>query len=108
MDEIKLTLDEILTEMVSLGLIDDEGTPISYNTFKNRASIHRYGWNKVTYIGKPGLSLFAFYAYYSSDLDANVMKDAYNSFLKLVKGNLTEFNLGDVRWKERIPISYDY
>lgn len=108
MRKVKLTIDEVHAKLVTMGFLSAEGEPIAYNAFKNRASIHRYGPNKITFIGTPGTSLFAFYAAFANDADSNVMKEAYASYLKLVKGNMTEFEDGDVRWKERIPVGYDY
>lgn len=101
----KLKIEEVHAKMVTLGIISVEGEPIPYNKFKNRATIHRYGSSKVTYIGTPGTSLFAFYSPFKNDADSNVMKDAYASYLKLVKGNMDEFNEGEVKWLEKIPIS---
>lgn len=84
----------------------DNNKPLSYSGFKNRASVHKYGKNyKVVFVGHPRQNLFGFYTMYGPDSD--VMKEAYDMYVSLVKGDMTGYNEGDIQWGNcGIPISY--
>lgn len=110
---MKLSNDQLIENLKLLGLVEVSDNsrfnyynPISYSGFKNRASIHRYGNKlKVVFIGHPKLNLFGFYVMY--DTDSNVMKEAYNMFIRLIKGDMTEYNNGDIQWGNAgIPLVY--
>ena len=84
----------------------DNNKPLSYSGFKNRASVHKYGKNyKVVFVGHPRQNLFGFYVMWGAD--SNVMKEAYDLYVSLVKGDMTGYNEGDIQWGNcGIPISY--
>ena len=84
----------------------DNNKPLSYSGFKNRASVHKYGKNyKVVFVGHPRQNLFGFYVMWGTDSD--VMKEAYELYVSLVKGDMTGYNEGDIQWGNcGIPISY--
>lgn len=89
---------------------------ISFSQFKNRATVHPYGKGrnqlKIVYCGQPREVLFAFYV--MSDTDPNVLREAYEWYKRLVKGDtgpIDEGNVkigncgfplqyGPIRWKE--------
>ena len=104
---MKLTLEQLHTNLKSLGLMSIEtNKPISYSGFKNRASVHKYGDSyKIVFVGQPKQNLFGFYVMYGND--SQVMKEAYDMFISLVKGNMEDYNEGDVQWGNGgIPIGY--
>lgn len=96
----------IYNNLSKLGLINAEGGPLLYSGFKKFASIHRYGNKyKIVFIGLPKENLFGFYVEYGND--TQVLKDAYKMYVRLVNGNMEEFNDKDVQWGNcGIPISY--
>ncbi len=100
---------QIQTKLLKLGLINDDGTPVLYSKFKNRATIQRYGpkSKKVIYIGQPNVSLFGFYPFDEVGHDSVVLKDAYQNYVKLVKGNDEPYRFGTVEWTAGvIPVKY--
>lgn len=104
---MKLSKDQLIENLKVLGLVSiEDGRPISYSGFKNRASIHRYGNTyKIVFVGHPKQNLFGFYVMY--DNDTQVMKEAYGMFVRLVKGDMEEYNDGDVQWGNAgIPLGY--
>lgn len=104
---MKLTLEQLHYNLKVLGLMSTEtNEPLSYSGFKNRASIHRYGKKfKVVFVGHPRHNLFGFYTMYGTDSD--VMKEAYDMYWKLVKGDMEGYNEGDVQWGNcGIPLAY--
>ncbi len=108
---MKLSIKLIQQRLSKLGLIDEGGNPVLYSKFKNLASIHRYSGRgntyKVVFIGQPKENLFGFYAAFANDNDPLVMKEAYANFLKLVKGDITPYEDGDVQWGNTgIPVVY--
>jgi hypothetical protein len=97
--EDKQLLD-VMTNLVVLGMVgfNDNG-PISYNFFKNRASVHKYSGSrtrKIVYVGVPKRNLFAFYT--SNGSDAECLKEAYEYYTQLVKGDVSPFLEKDVQW----------
>jgi len=42
-----LNITQIKDKLKLLGLITNEGKPISYSGFKNKASVHRYGQKNI-------------------------------------------------------------
>jgi hypothetical protein len=110
---MKFSNEQLVEKLSQLGLvgINENGSftyyqPVSYSAFKNRASIHRYGRTaKIVFVGSPKNNLFGFYV--MCDTDSNVMKEAYNMFVNLVKGEMTEYNQENIQWGNcGIPISY--
>jgi hypothetical protein len=101
----KLTIQHLLHNLNNLGLITNNKL-LSYASWKNRASIHRYGKvNRIVFIGRPNDNLFAFYTV--PDTDSATMKQAYEMYVKLVKGDITDFNTGTVQWTDgKIPLEY--
>ena len=102
------TNEELIKNLVELGVVNGDMKPISYSGFKNRASVHRYGSPvkyKIVFLGQPKNNLFGFYVMYGDD--TKVMKEAYNMFLRLIKGNMEDYNIGDLQWGNAgIPLSY--
>lgn len=72
---------------------------ISFSKFKNRATVHKYGegseLRKIVYCGTPKEVLFAFYV--ETDSDPNVLREAYNWYRRLVKGDTGPIDEGDVK-----------
>lgn len=101
----KLTIEHLLHNLKKLGLTTND-KPISYANWKNRTSIHRYGnTNRIVFIGRPNDNLFAFYTV--PDTDSATMKQAYEMYVKLVKGDITDFNTGTVQWTDgNLPLVY--
>jgi hypothetical protein len=102
----ELNITQIKNKLKLLGLITNEGKPISYSSFKNKASVHRYGKKyKIVFIGIPKTNLFGFYTMYNTDM--LVMKEAYSLFLELVNDNIEPYTNKDVQWTNRgIPLTY--
>lgn len=103
---MKLTHKEALQKLKKLGVVNSDNQPVSLTGFKNRASVHKYGSKlKVVYMGLPKENLWGFYVMY--DNDNNVIKDAYKMFLKLVSGDMSDFDAKDIQWGNAgIPVVY--
>lgn len=104
---MKLTLEQLHENLKLLGLMSiDTNKPLSYSGFKNRASVHRYGNQyKVVFVGHPKQNLFGFYTIWGND--SEVMREAYDMYVRLVKGNMEDYAAGEVQWGNAgIPISY--
>jgi hypothetical protein len=112
---MKLSKEQLFEKLEMLGLVRLEKNsrfsfykPVSYSAFKNRASIHRYGKSskyKIVFIGQPKQNLFGFYVSY--DVDSQAMKEAYEMFVNLVKGNMADYLRDDVQWGNcGIPLVY--
>ena len=94
-----MTAKQIQAKLKKLGLINDDGTPVLYSQFKNRASVIRYGktQKKIAFIGQPKDNLFGFYPKETAH-DSIVLKNAYKQYVQLVRGNIDAFVAGDVQW----------
>jgi hypothetical protein len=103
---MRLSLEQLHYNLKVLGLMGiDNNKPLSYTGFKNRASVHKYGKYKVVFVGFPRKNLFGFYTMYGAD--SEVMKEAYDMYVRLVKGDITDYNDDDVQWGNcGIPLSY--
>jgi hypothetical protein len=103
---MKLSNEQLIEKLRLLDVIGVNDKPISYTAFKNRASVHRYGKAyKIVFLGAPKSNLFGFYVVFGND--SQVMKEAYDMFLDLVKGDMTDYNLDDIQWGNAgIPIAY--
>ncbi len=108
---MSLNAKQINSKLKKLGLVEENDSPILYSKFKNRASIHRYGRGKrvlkIIFLGLPKENMFGFYPAFANDTDVNVMKEAYAMYLRLLKGDLEDFNNGSVQWGDKgIPLAY--
>jgi hypothetical protein len=104
---MKLSNEQLIDNLKLLGLVNlSTNKPIAYSGFKNRASVHKYGKNyKIVFVGQPKENLFGFYVMYDNDTKA--MKESYEMFVSLVKGNMDDYDNGDVQWGNAgIPLSY--
>jgi hypothetical protein len=101
--------NEVIEKFMNLAIItgsNDKLSPISFNGFKNRASIHRYGkTHKILFIGHPKHNLWGFYLPKVNDKD--YLKAAYKVFIETLKGNMKHIDTGVLQWgNSGIPISY--
>jgi len=103
---MSLTEKQIRTKLKRAGLLDMNGNPLPYAQFKNYASIQRYGSkHKIVFIGQPKENLFGFYVMYDSD--PAVLKEAYNWYVRIARGDLSPIDDGDVMvGNSGIPIEY--
>lgn len=104
---MKLSNEQLIENLKLLEMVNlNTNKPVSYSGFKNRASVHKYGrTNKIVFLGAPKLNLFGFYVVWGND--SQVMKEAYEMFLNLLKGDMTDYNFGELQWGNAgIPISY--
>lgn len=97
-----MTLNQIYSRLKKLGLINDNNEPVLYSRFKNRATIHAYkagrGVRKVVFIGVPNQNIFGFYSPFIGSTDTQIMKEAYTRFTKLVNGDMSDFEVGQIQW----------
>lgn len=93
---MKLSLEQLHDNLRELGLMDMNDKPLSYSAFKNRASVHRYGDYKIVFVGFPKRNLFGFYVMWGND--SEVMREAYDMYSKLVKGDMEDYDNGDLQW----------
>lgn len=104
----KISVLVVLNNLKNLGLINEDGVPISYGKWKNKASIGKYGKPdnqlKIVFIGFPNENVFGFYV--DSIPDNEAMKEAYGWFLKLAKGKIDpEMH---IQWGNReLPKKYE-
>lgn len=99
--------EQLIENLKLLGLVNlSTNKPITYSGFKNRASVHRYGkTHKIVFVGHPKQNLFGFYTTWGND--SEVMKEAYEMFVNLVKGKMFDYECGDIQWGNcGIPIGY--
>lgn len=104
---MRLSNEKLVDNLKLLGFVNLEtNKPVSYTGFKNRASVHKYGNSyKIVFIGHPKQNLFGFYTMYGND--ASVMKEAYEMFVNIVKGNMDDYDNGNVQWGNAgIPLGY--
>lgn len=104
---MRLNLEQLHYNLKVLGLMGiEDNMPLSYTGFKNRASVHKYGNKyKIVFVGFPRKNLFGFYTMYGTD--SEVMKEAYDMYCRLVKGDMTDYDNDDVQWGNcGIPLSY--
>ena len=98
---------DLMDRLKLLGLVNvSTNQLLAYVGFKNRASIHRYPFNKrVIYIGHSG-NLFAIYPVNQGN-DSEFLKDAYNILKRFVKGDKEIFNNKYIQWANtRIPLEF--
>ncbi len=104
----RLSIKQLHANLKALGIMDKKtNKAISYASFKNRTTIHRYGTKlKAVYMGQPNSNLFAFYT--QPNNDTNTMLEAYELLLRLVKGDTTDYNDARVQWGNcAIPANYE-
>lgn len=101
-----MNFEVIHTNLSKLRLITSDNKPLLYSAFKKFASVHKYGNKyKIVFVGIPNDNLFGFYVDWGNDTD--VMKQAYKMYVRLVNGNMDEFNDKEVQWGNcGIPIKY--
>ncbi len=92
---MRLNADQLYTKLKQIGVVYRK-TPISYVGFKNRTTIHRTPNRVVVYLGLPKSNLFAFYPPVGND--AEVLKNAYDLFVTLAKGDATPYKQRLVGW----------
>lgn len=72
---------------------------LSFSKFKNRATVLKYGsgteQRKIVFCGQPRVVLFAFYV--ENDIDPNTLREAYNWYKQLVRGDTGPIDNGDVK-----------
>ena len=103
---MKYTHLELMEKLKALGLVSADDKPVSYSRFKNSATIMRYAKkNKIVFVGRPKENLFGFYMTYN--IDSDNMRFAYDMFVKLVKGNMEDYEDGCLQWGNAgIPLVY--
>ena len=102
---MKLTHKQLMQKLKALGVVSPKGEPVTFPAFKNRATVHRYGKDyKIVFMGIPSKNLFGFYVMYGTDME--VMKEAYKMFMRLIQGNMEDYENRDLQWGLRIPIAY--
>ena len=102
---MKLTHKQLMQKLKALGVVSPKSEPVTFPAFKNRATVHRYGKDyKIVFMGIPSKNLFGFYVMYGTDME--VMKEAYKMFMRLIQGNMEDYENRDLQWGLRIPIAY--
>ena len=104
---MKLSNEQLIDKLKDLGLVNIEtNKPISYSGFKNRSTIFKYGKKyKTVFVGQPKQNLFGFYTMWGNDTE--VMKEAYDMFVSLVKGDMSYYNDKDIQWGNAgMPLEY--
>lgn len=96
---------EVLKRFKKLGLVTADGQPISFNAFKDRSSVHRYGlrknnMQKILFTGHPRENLWGFFLPIQNDKD--FLKQAYGIFKKVVNGDMEWFETNLVHGKAAI------
>jgi hypothetical protein len=102
---MKLTHKQLMQKLKVLQMVLPKNVPVTFPAFKNRAMISNYGKNyKIVFLGIPAQNLFGFYVMYGNDMEC--MKEAYNMYVRLVKGDMEDYENKDLQWGLRIPIVY--
>ena len=100
---------DYVKNLQDINLLDSEGKPVSYASFKNRTTILKYGKGrkqlKIVFAGIPQKNLFGFYVY--TDTDPNVLKEAYEMLKQISRGDMTPIEDKDVQWGNcGMPLAY--
>lgn len=87
---------QIFARLNKANLMED-GKPVSFSKFKGYATIYRYSANKhkIVFVGQPKENLFGFYV--KNDSDMKVLREAYDWFVRMAKGDLAPLNEKDVQ-----------
>jgi hypothetical protein len=104
---MKLRHEQLIDKLKDLGLVDlSSNKPLSYSGFKNRASVHKYGNKyKIVFVGQPRQNLFGFYVMWGND--SEVMKEAYDMLVNLVRGSMVDYLNDEIQWGNAgIPLGY--
>ena len=99
---MRLPLTILNQKIKDLGLIDENGKPISFAKFKQRVAIHQYGKGQrrlfILFIGHPKENLLAFYP--PTDTRPSMLKIAYEYLVDtitqtnaLVSSDMASLNL---------------
>lgn len=101
----------ILNEKIKeLGLIDDNGNPITFAKFKQRIDIHQYGKGQrrlfILFIGHPKENLLAFYP--QTTTRPSMLKIAYEYLVDTITtSSKEEYEDDNVMWGNcGYPLSY--
>lgn len=102
---MKLSHKQLMQKLKALYMISEKNVPVTFPAFKNRAMVHKYGRDyKIVFLGIPSQNLFGFYVMYGTDMEA--MREAYTMYMRLVRGNIEDYENKDLQWGLRIPINY--
>lgn len=102
----------VMNEFKTIGLLGENGTPISKTQFKERASIHQYGKGKdmlnvLYFYIHPKECIYGFYPLFRGDTKAECLKNAYKMYIDLLNGEMEDFDCKDIqRGNCGIPLSY--
>jgi hypothetical protein len=98
---------EVEGKLMAMGMLP-KGKPVSFREFQERAQVSKYGKRAlyIIFIGEPKHNMFGFYPEISTK--AQAVRDAYNSYKKLVNGDLSELNGLNVAWGDSgYPLVYN-
>ncbi len=102
---MKLTHKQLMQKLKDLHMVSPQNVPVTFPAFKNRAMVHKYGKDyKIVFLGMPSKNLFGFYVMYGTDMEA--MREAYAMYMRLVRGNIEDYENKDLQWGLRIPLKY--
>lgn len=107
--------NEIIQKFKQIGLVNDQGKPISFTAFKKLGDLHNYSSGRTTvarilFFGHAKENCFGFYLHMTTK--AEYLRESYNIFIDTVNGDmgwLIEDRLGlwGLVWgNSGIPISY--
>lgn len=100
-----MTNKELIKKLKELHAINVNGQPLTFPAFKNRTMVHKYGKDyKILFMGIPAKNLFGFYVMWGNDMEC--MKEAYGMYLRLIKGDMEDYENKDLQWGLRIPLAY--
>ena len=107
----RLKLVQIHDKLRDINLLGENNTPVKFVAFKNATTIMKYGTGKrtkkIVFAGKPKENLFGFYVIH--DTDSNVLKEAYEIYKRMLKGDREVFDEFSVIWgNSGLPITYGY
>jgi len=95
-------LDRALINFVKLGLISEEGQPVSKTAFKKLADVHTYGKGKtgfkLAYFGHAKECMYMFRPLYRGDSKAKTLDNAYEMFIDFIGGNSDDFDCEDIQF----------
>ena len=105
-DEERQQRKEVEGKLMAMGMIT-KGQPVTFKEFKERANTLRYGKRPlyIIFVGDPKHNMFGFYPEISTK--AQAIKDAYASYKRLVKGDLSDIEYGTASWGDSgYPMAY--
>jgi hypothetical protein len=105
-DEERQARKEVEGKLMAMGMLP-KGQPVRFKEFKERIQVSRYGKRPlyIIFIGDPKHNMFGFYPEITTK--AQAIKDAYASYKRLVRGDLSDIEYGTASWGDGgYPISY--